>query len=317
MHSVTKAAVATIGAGAGALGWASLIERNWYAVRRASLPVLSPGAAPVKVLQVSDLHLVPRQERRIQWVRNLARLEPDLVVNTGDNSSDLNALPAVLRALDPLLDRPGVFVLGSNDYYAPGVINPMRYFNPGHRKADQGGNRSLPWRELKTAFTGRGWLDLTNTRSRIAVSGLDINLVGTDDAHLHRDEYPSGASDPAADLRLGVTHAPYLRVLDAMARDRCDLAIAGHTHGGQVCVPLYGALVTNCDLGTDRVKGVSRWWDGCDNAPSSQAPEDAMWLNVSAGLGHNKYTPVRFACRPEASLLTLVARPDTDGGPRA
>jgi predicted MPP superfamily phosphohydrolase len=73
--------------------------------------------------------------------------------------------------------------------------------------------------------------------------------------------------------------------------------------------------VTNCDLDTRRAKGVSRWWPGAGYTghgggavPSSDAPEDAAWLHVSAGLGTSPYAPVRFACRPEATLLTLVAR---------
>lgn len=97
-----------------------------------------------------------------------------------------------------------------------------------------------------------------------------------------------------------------------MAADGAGLLIAGHTHGGQLQVPGYGALVTNCDLDTSRARGVSRWWPGAGSAPSSQAPVDASWLHVSAGLGGNPYTPFRFSCRPEATLLTLTASPTQD-----
>jgi predicted MPP superfamily phosphohydrolase len=72
--------------------------------------------------------------------------------------------------------------------------------------------------------------------------------------------------------------------------------MAGHTHGGQLCLPFYGALVTNCDLDRSRVKGVSRW--GAQTA-----------LHVSAGIGTSPFAPFRFCCRPEATLLTLVAAP--------
>jgi len=93
-----------------------------------------------------------------------------------------------------------------------------------------------------------------------------------------------------------------------MTADGAGLVIAGHTHGGQLALPLYGALVTNCDLDTSRAKGVSRWWPGANGAPSSVAPDGAAWMHVSAGLGTSPYAPVRFACRPEATLLTLTAR---------
>ncbi|UIJ35119.1 metallophosphoesterase [Allobranchiibius sp. GilTou73] len=308
MHPAARAAAAVTAAGAGALAWASLVERNWYAVRRATLPVLPDGATPVRVLHISDLHLVPRQERRIAWVRGLASLEPDFVVNTGDNCSDLDAVPAVLRAMEPLLHLPGAFVLGSNDYFAPTAKNPLLYFNRSHPRGSESQADELPWRELVAGFTSGGWLDLTNARRSLTVRGLDLELVGVDDPHLGYDRYPAvaGPADPAADLTMGVLHAPYTHVLDAMAADGARVLLAGHTHGGQLCVPGYGALVTNCDLDRRRAKGVSRWWPGANGQRSTSAPCDAAWLEVSAGLGHNKYTPVRFACRPEATLLTLA-----------
>ena len=88
------------------------------------------------------------------------------------------------------------------------------------------------------------------------------------------------------------------RVLDAFTDRGADVILAGHTHGGQVCVPGYGALVTNCDIPRKQVKGVSAWTHGGRTAV----------LAVSAGLGTSIYAPVRFACRPEVSLLTLTAR---------
>lgn len=87
-----------------------------------------------------------------------------------------------------------------------------------------------------------------------------------------------------------------------MSRDDVDLAMAGHTHGGQLCVPGYGALVTNCDLDAARASGLSRY----PGRMSDPAAADHMFLHVSAGLGTSPYTPVRLACRPEATLLTLV-----------
>lgn len=308
MHPVTRSAVAVGALGAATLGWSSLVERNWYALREVTVPVLPVGANPVRVLHLSDLHLVPRQERRIRWVQQLADLEPDYVVNTGDNCSDVDAVPAVLRTMEPLMRFPGAFVLGSNDYFAPAKRNPFRYFNDSHKQGDEMGVPTLPWEQMVAGFERGGWTNLTQVRTRVRVAELDVELVGLDDPHLGYDDYSQVAApaSPDADLTVGVVHAPYLRVLDAMTADGASMVIAGHTHGGQVCVPGYGALVTNCDLGTDRVKGLSRWWPGADNAPSAQAPDDAAWLHVSAGLGDNKYTPVRLACRPEATLMTLV-----------
>ena len=112
-----------------------------------------------------------------------------------------------------------------------------------------------------------------------------------------------GPADPAADLRIGVVHSPEPRVLDRFAADGYDLLLCGHTHGGQLRVPGFGALVTNCGIDRDRVRWLHRW------APPSAANPNGTWLHISAGLGTSPYAPVRFACPPEATLLTLTARP--------
>ena len=302
--------------GAGGLAYASLIERNAFTLRRASVPVLPPGAPSLRVLHISDIHLVPRQSRKIEWIRSLAELDPDLVINTGDNLAHLDAVPAVLRALEPLLAVPGVFVLGSNDYFAPSLKNPGRYLTSAHARTDE--SIPLPTADLVDAFTRAGWADLSNSRATLSVGGQALECVGVDDAHLDYDRYAAvaGPADTSTALTIGVTHAPYRRILDAMTADGAGLVIAGHTHGGQLCLPFYGTLVTNCDLDRRRAKGVSRWWPGAGATPSSQAPADAAWLEVSAGLGTSPYAPVRFACRPEATLLTLTAKPArAEGGP--
>lgn len=312
MHGLTKTSAAVAGAGLSTLAWASLVERHLYTVRHFEMPVLAPGARPLRMLHLSDLHLVPRQERRIQWTRGLASLQPDFVINTGDNCSDLRAVPSVLRAMEPLLDFPGAFVLGSNDYYAPAPKNPLKYVGIGtpHKRGADLAVPTIPVDELVAGFTGRGWTDLDNVRTQLEIAGQPVEFVGVDDPHIDLDDYSSVSAPAATDVvaTVGVVHAPYVRVLDAMTADGAGLVLAGHTHGGQVCVPFYGALTTNCDLDNARAKGISRWWPGASGHRDSDAPDDAAWLHVSAGLGHNKYNPVRLACRPEATLLTLVAR---------
>ena len=106
----------------------------------------------------------------------------------------------------------------------------------------------------------------------------------------------AGPVDQGIDLHIGVTHTPASRVLTPMAADGFSLLLAGHTHGGQVRVPGYGALTTNSDLPHSMARGLHRW------------PGSDSWLHVSAGLGTHPTAPVRFACRPEASILTLIPR---------
>jgi predicted MPP superfamily phosphohydrolase len=293
---------AALAAGAG-LAWA-VAEAHWFTLRRFTVPVLPAGQRPLRVLHLSDLHLTPGQDDKIAWVRALADLEPDLVVDTGDNWAHAEAMPALAHALDPLLGVPGAFVMGSNDYYGPAPKNPARYLLPDARRHPPEESR-LAADDLARLLTGAGWVDLDNRRGATVADGRLVSLVGVDDAHLDRDRFPDGAHDPDAALRLGVTHAPYQRVLDTMVHDGVDLILAGHTHGGQLALPGWGALVTNCDLDTHRAKGLHGWPGARPDEPWG---EDSVWLHVSAGLGTSPFAPVRFACRPEATLLTLVAR---------
>lgn len=209
----------------------------------------------------------------------------------------MDAVPVVLDALDELLDIPGLFVFGSNDYFAPKPKNPFSYLMKDHGKRKIG--RDLPWRDLDAGLIDRGWVNINHSRTMLEVNGTTIEARGTDDAHLERDNYDAVSGEPnkGAQLAIGVTHAPYLRILESMSSDNLDVIFAGHTHGGQVRLPWIGgskALTTNCDLPNWRARGVTK----LKNEP---------WLNVSAGMGTSPFARIRVASPPEVSLITLEA----------
>ncbi len=291
----------TAGIAAAGLTWSTVVEPHAFALREATVPVLSAGSDPLRILHLSDTHMTPRQGRKQAWLRGLAALEPDLVVNTGDNLAHLDALPAVVRAYGDLLDLPGAFVFGSNDYFSPVLKNPVGYLTGGTGVSRRGRwtrSKDLPFEPMRAEFTRRGWADLTNRHDELEIAGRRLSFVGVDDPHLRYDVLDDEPADTTADLAIGVAHAPYLRVLDRWTSQGYPLILAGHTHGGQLRIPFYGALVTNCDLDRRRARGLHR--HHVDGRPSS-------WLHVSAGLGSSPFSPVRFACRPEATLLTLTA----------
>ncbi|MET0229284.1 MAG: metallophosphoesterase [Actinomycetes bacterium] len=280
-------------AGAACVGYGILVERDWYRLRRERVEALDPGQAPLTVLHLSDLHMTASDARRVAFLERLAAEPVDLVVLTGDMLGEPAGLGPVLDALGRFRPRLGaVAVLGSNDYWAPRFRNPLTYFMGPSSRRGRSSPRN-PWRELVEGLEARGWTVLSNRRGQLG----DIELAGMDDPHIRRDDPATAVpanGDARPRLRLGVVHSPYRRALDAFAGNGYDLVLAGHTHGGQVRLPGVGALVTNCDLPRDRVRGLSRW--------------GSSWLHVSAGLGTSKYAPFRFACRPEASLLTVVSR---------
>ncbi len=300
-----RAAGAGALAGAAGLAYAAGVEVRWFALREVEMPVLPPGHRPLTVLHLSDLHVTPSQHRKQAWVRALAGLRPDLVVSTGDNLAHMQAVPVLLEMFTELLEVPGVFVLGSNDYFAPSLRNPVRYLLPDDGRRNTS-TPQLPWRELRAAFVARGWRDLSNRKDTLRVGDTTFAFAGVDDPHLGYDDLDAvaGPADRSADVRVGVTHAPYLRVLDQLVADGYDAIFAGHTHGGQLCLPGRGALVTNCDLDTGRAKGLHR-----HPAAAPPGAPGSAWLHVSGGLGTSPYAPVRFCCRPEATLLHLTPRP--------
>ncbi len=293
VSKAARLAAALAGAGAACVGYGILIERDWYRLRRERVEALAPGQPPLTVLHLSDLHMTTADTRRMAFLERLAAEPVDLVVLTGDMLGEPAGLGPVLEALGRFRPRLGaVAVLGSNDYFAPRFRNPLTYFLGPSSRRRRSAPRN-PWRELVTGLKARGWTVLANRRGQLG----DVELAGLDDPHIRRDDprvlIPANG-DARPRLRLGVVHSPYRRALDAFERNGYGLVLAGHTHGGQVCVPGVGALVTNCDLPREQVRGLSRW--------------GSSWLHVSAGLGTSKYAPFRFACRPEASLLTVVSR---------
>jgi predicted MPP superfamily phosphohydrolase len=273
---------------------------NWLVIklRQVELPIFKQGQS-LRILHLSDLHLTPKQKNKVSDLKELADLDPDLTIVTGDFLAHQDSVPIVIDALSRLLAKPGFFVFGSNDYYAPTLKNPISYLFSNSSGSRHGGN--LPWLKLQNELVKVGWLNLNQRKLITLINGITIEARGTDDAHLKRDNYEavSGKRNPDAQLSIGVTHAPYVRLLDAMHKDNLDLIIAGHTHGGQVRLPLPNflggsrALTTNCDLPTWRARGLSK-------------VADQPWLHVSAGVGTSPFAPFRLASPPEATLLTLT-----------
>lgn len=284
-------------AGGTALAWATLVERRWFALRRVEIPALG-GPGPLRVLHLSDLHLLPWQRDKMAWVRGLGAHAPDLVVVTGDILGHAEAVGPAVETLAALTaaGTPGLVVLGSNDFFAPAPLNPLRYFTGP--SAVQPGRVRLETGRMVAGLTERGWTLLDNMRATVDSAAGPIHAMGLGDPHIRRDRPGQIGPEPdlpGAVLRLGVVHAPYLRALDALAGHGADVILAGHTHGGQVRVPGVGALVTNCDLPRRQARGLSR--------------HGAAWLHVSAGCGTSMYAPIRFWCRPEATLIDVTAAP--------
>lgn len=304
----------------------SIWNAHHYVIRQRQL-YLSPGAARLRILHISDPHLTQWHRKRSQFLASLAELEPDFVVVTGDLIATPSALPLLLESLTELLKVPGAFVFGSNDYYSAKPRDPTVYLrrNTNHRGE---ATPDLPTAQLTQHLVECGWVDLNNKRADITADGWRLELCGVNDPHMAADRYPARSTTSYAaataplqqlpDLRIGLSHAPYQHVLDEMQADQRDLVFCGHTHGGQVCLPGQRALVTNCDLLPRYASGLFPWpltadpdnqypllGNGDVSTPTTAANPQPMWVQVSAGIGTSPFTPFRVFCPPEVIVLDV------------
>ncbi|HEX3300537.1 MAG TPA: metallophosphoesterase [Actinomycetota bacterium] len=280
--------LAIVAAACGAYG--IVIERRWYRLRTYDLAILpSGGPDRLDVLHLSDLHVVRGDNAKRRFLAGLPRA--DVTVVTGDVLGEPEAVENAVDMLQPARGTMGSwFVLGSNDYFEPKPLNYLAYFRRHRKHRTAAGGRA---RDLIAQLTSDGWIDLTNSRRETTIGDLDVELLGLDDAHIRWHDLRVA---PRETNRFGVAvmHSP--DSAPETAALGYDLMFAGHTHGGQVCLPLVGALVTNCSMPPRLVAGLIRM------GPTV--------LHTSRGLGTSKYAPFRFCCRPEATILRLTRKPE-------
>lgn len=285
MKKLLPVALGTAGA-TSAVGGA-LVAWGYSELTNFQLHEVSVPGPRCTILHISDLHMLPGQRAKIDFVNSLAELNPDLVINTGDNLSDPKGLPDAIQALTPLLQFPGAFCFGTNDYFGPRLVNPFGYLLGRKRKVSKKEN---DWRSLRSVFMEHGWHDVNNARIAFKLGHINVSIGGVDDPHHDLDEYP-GPPHEGSELKLTLLHAPEPRVLEQFAADGYQLALSGHTHGGQICLPGGKTLVTNCGIDRERAKGLHRFGD--------------MYMHVSEGLGTAKFAPVRLWCPPAATLIRM------------
>jgi uncharacterized protein len=286
---IVRVILAVLAFGALCVAYGVFIERRAYRLVRRELAILpTPGPAELTILHLSDLHFVRRDDRKTRFLGSLPRA--DITVVTGDFLAEPDAVEVAVASVAPTRGRlASWYVLGSNDYYVPGPINPLAYLagpnNRRHRSAKRGRAR-----DLIDGLDEDGWANLTNVRRELDLDGLPVELLGLDDAHIRKHDVRIAPRHAPERLGLAVMHSP--DSLPEAVACGYELVVAGHTHGGQVRMPFVGAVVTNSRLPRRVASGIFRMGDAL--------------VHVSRGLGTNKYAPFRFLCRPEATMLVLT-----------
>ncbi|HKN80425.1 MAG TPA: metallophosphoesterase [Actinomycetota bacterium] len=276
------------------------IERRAYRLVRRGLAILpADGPETVTVLHLSDLHFVTDDPRKHAFLASIPRA--DVTVVTGDFLAEPEAVETAVAAVRGTRGRlASWYVLGSNDYYASEAVNPLRYFVRTPRRKPRHARRGRS-EELRALLSADGWNDLTNRRDELDLGGLAIELLGLDDAHIRRQDLRVAPRRSPSRFGIAVMHSP--DSAPEIAACGYSFVVAGHTHGGQVRLPIVGALVTNSHLPRRLVSGLIRM--------------GGSFVHVSPGLGTSRYAPFRFLCPPEATLLELRRAPGAGGSERS
>jgi predicted MPP superfamily phosphohydrolase len=288
---VLPLALAVLAAGAACIAWGIVVERRWYRVRRYDLAILPTAGGPdrLSILHLSDLHFLRRDATKASFLNHLPRA--DLTIATGDFLAEPDSVETAVESIRTCRGRLGSwYVLGSNDYFSPQPLNYLAYLRPERKR--RRGVRGRP-DDLRRLLADDGWLDLTNSRRTIDVDGLAVEVLGLDDAHIRWHDLRRAPRVEPDRFGVAVMHSP--DTAPEAAAFGYDLVLAGHTHGGQVCLPGFGAIVTNCSMPRRLAAGLFRMGPAI--------------LHTSRGLGTSKYAPFRFACRPEVTFLELTRRP--------
>jgi predicted MPP superfamily phosphohydrolase len=244
----------------------SYFEPYWLEVThvRIASAKLAPGSGPIRIAQISDLHCdpFPRLEERLPEV--IAREKPDLIVFTGDALNSPAGLPIFKRCMASLSAiAPTFAVLGNWD------ANYRRTFD---------------------LFGGTGVKLLDGKTVKLRLHGAELWLGGAAYGRIGAATIFQGA--PPNAVQVFLYHIPTGAAYAAHAQ--ADLALAGHTHGGQVRVPFYGALAGFVGIEHKYIAGLYR--------------VGGTWLYVNRGIGMEggAFPRVRFRARPEVTIFDIV-----------
>ncbi len=252
------------------------VEITRYDVMEANLPDELDGLV---ICQVSDPHITAAPRNRAAVAKAIRSVQADLFVVTGDLIYQQGGTQPFFDWLDALGDaiRPVVVVFGNAEH-----------------------KRTVRTEEIERGLADRGAPVLNNRSITMNLRGGTVQVVGVDDSHSHHSNFTAAYREAKGGLwTLLLCHTP-----DGLAEiwgERADLALCGHTHGGQIRLPLIGPIFHN----TGRIHGiVSGWYEGNSLTRRAYGAFRVKRVYVSRGLGTTRF-PGRLLCRPELPVFTL------------
>jgi predicted MPP superfamily phosphohydrolase len=251
--------------------WGVWVEPYWPEVTTLKLVShkLKPGSRTVRLVHISDLHCDDEIRLEKQLPELIAKQKPDAIVFTGDSINSKKALGTFRQCMSQLAQIAPTFVV-------------------------QGNHDSRTQRRL-SLFKGTGVKELNGTIVPLKIGGAQLTFSGMAVDSEYR--LPAVLNKlPADTYNVFLYHFP-AAILD-ISQANYDLFCAGHTHGGQVRLPFYGAIITKSKTGKRFEAGPYKVND--------------TWLNVNRGIGmEGGIAPrVRFLTRPEISVIEISPAKD-------
>ncbi len=274
-----------LGFGISYLAWRGIFVEPRRLVVERYLLKLNRLPSPLDGLTIaflSDLHIIPSgfgvdiAERAVMLANEA---NPDIVLLGGDLVHWCGAVPHLIPVLRRIRSQYGVFtVLGNHDHHCP-----WRFKGPA-----PWGGKPFNIDEWRKALEQANVHLLVNEAIRLEINGTTLWLVGVDDAYTGRSDLQNSLKDlPNDTFVILISHSP--DIVDDPNIERVDLVLSGHTHGGQIVLPVLGPFLAPCRNKRQRAQGLTKIGD--------------TWLCVSRGVSAG--LPLRFRCPPEVTVLTL------------
>jgi len=279
------------------ISWMHYFEPFRYEISRHSVTLKRKALRrPLRIMHLSDIHFAGRNERLDAFFDSLAKEPCDYIFVTGDIIDCISGIPDAVKNLSKLKPEQGIYaVLGNHDYldYRPVemvVHNVCEIMDRDYPEKFRPNNRQRV--DLLEAALGKAGVRLLkNETVETSFEGAPLLIHGLDDAttgqaNLRRT---MGNYDPAK-LNILLTHT--VDVFLDIGKEEIDLSFSGHSHGGQIRLPFWGAVITHTMMGRPFAAGVLK--------------HKGAVCSISRGMGTSRYLKVRLLCRPEAIILTVT-----------
>lgn len=278
------------------LAWMRFVEPWAYRIVHRQARVRKPLARPIRILHLSDIHFSSPSPKLSLFFEELAAIPLDAVFITGDIIDSMKGIAYCKETLSRLKPAIGIFaVYGNHDYYDYHFTELLLHNFPGQRMPRNHQHVHV----LDAALKEIGVHVLKNQSAEIFWHGTSLLVHGLDDPTSRRANLRKTMQrfDPAkANVLLTHTIDAFLEI----GRNEIDLSFSGHSHGGQICLPFWGPILTHTIMGRAFAGGFFQ--------------HKGAWCSVSRGIGTSRFLPMRLMCRPEAIVVTVSGEkvPGTD-----